>query len=138
MPYAATAGQTATSPKVVTRGYDGASRVVQMTDAGGGSTAYDYVTNSGLNDVLVSLGPAPSGENAKQRQFENDGAGRLTSVCEVSSSVNGHGTCAQSHSQSGLWTKYTYDVLGDLLTVAQNAQSGTRRIELIPMTVWGG
>ena len=74
---------------------------------------------------LLRLGPAPSGENAKQRQFENDGAGRLTSVCEVSSSVNGHGTCAQSHSQSGLWTKYTYDALGDLLTVAQNAQSGT-------------
>ena len=32
------------------------------------------------------------------------------------------GNCAQTTSPTGFWTRYTYDVLNDLLTVAQNAQ----------------
>jgi RHS repeat-associated protein len=125
MPYAATAGQTASSPKVTTTTYDAANRIAQVQDAGGGYVTYDYTTSSSLNDVLVTGGPKAGVENLKQRQFEYDGAGRLTSVCELSSTLSGNGSCGQSHTQTGFWTKYTYDTLGDLLTVAQNAQSGT-------------
>ena len=33
------------------------------------------------------------------------------------------GACGQSNSETGYWTKYTYDALGHLLTVTQNAQA---------------
>jgi RHS repeat-associated protein len=56
--------------------------------------------------------------------MEYDALGRLTSVCEITSGT-GSGTCGQTSSQTGFWTKYTYDTLGHLLTVTQNAQSGT-------------
>jgi RHS repeat-associated protein len=49
----------------------------------------------------------------------------LTSVCEITSaSGSGAGACGQSNPQTGLLTKYTYDALGNLLTVTQNAQPG--------------
>jgi RHS repeat-associated protein len=124
MPYVAAAGHTATTPKVTTTTYDGANRVAQVQNAGGGYVTYDYTNNTGLNDVLATAGPAPTGEHSKQRQFEYDGAGNMISVCELTSML-GSGSCGQSHSQTGYWTKYTYDAVGDLLTVAQNAQSGT-------------
>src|SRR5439155_19068124 len=85
--------------------------------AGGGTTTYSY---SG-NDVFVTIGPAPTGENSKRRQLEYDGLGRLTSVCEITS-ASGSGACGQNSSQTGFWTKYTYDTLGNLTGVSQNAQ----------------
>ncbi len=98
--------------------YDALNRIAQVTDAGGGSTTYTY----NQNDVFVAVGPAPSGEHAKQRQLEYDSLGRLTSVCELTT-LSGSGNCGQTSAQTGYWTKYTYDALGDLLTVTQNAQA---------------
>jgi RHS repeat-associated protein len=48
----------------------------------------------------------------------------MTSVCEMSTAT-GSGMCNQSTTQTGFWTKYTYDALGDLLTVTQNAQAAS-------------
>jgi RHS repeat-associated protein len=108
------------TPKT-TQTYDALNRPLVTTDAGQGTTTYSYTNN----DVLVTVGPAPSGENTKRRQLEYDALGRLTSVCEISS-ASGSGTCGQNASPqpSGYWTKYTYDALGNLLTVTQNAQPG--------------
>jgi RHS repeat-associated protein len=119
MPYNGTSGQTNSSAPAVATTYDALGRVLSTTDANGGTTTYSYSNN----DVLVTVGPAPSGENTKQRQLEYNGLGQLTSVCEITVTLSGYGTCSQSNSQTGYWTKYTYDALGDLLTVTQNAQS---------------
>ena len=90
-----------------------------MTDGGGGVTNYSYAQN----DVLVTVGPAPAGENTKRRrQLEYDGLGRLTSVCEITS-VAGSGSCGQTTAQTGFLTKYSYGA--NSLTVTQNAQSGS-------------
>jgi hypothetical protein len=57
------------------------------------------------NDVLQRV----SGNQSQtfQKQFEYDGLGRLSSVCEISSTPPGVGTCGQVTTKTGYWTKYT-------------------------------
>ncbi len=101
-----------------TQTYDALNRPLMATDGGGGTVTYFY----NANDVLVTVGPAPSGENTKRRQLEYDPLGRLVSVCEITSAT-GSGACGQNTSQTGFWTKYSYNALGKLQTVTQNAQA---------------
>jgi RHS repeat-associated protein len=117
MPYVGATGQANSTAPATTTQYDGLGRSLKVVDGGGGTTTYSY----SLNDVLVTVSPPPSGENPKQRQLEYDSLGRLTSVCEITS-VTGSGSCGQSTSATGFLTKYTYDVLNNLLSVTQNAQ----------------
>ena len=117
LPFSTTAGATNSSAAGTTTQYDALSRVKNSTDSGNGTTSYTYTNN----DVLVAVGPPPTGENLKQRQLEYDGLGRLASVCEITSAIQS-GTCAQALAATGYWTKYSYDVLGDLTGVTQNAQ----------------
>jgi len=124
VPYGGISGATCPSGPscpAATTTYDAISRVSQVSDGGGRTTTNSYSNN----DVLVTVGPAPSGESTKRRQLEYDSLGRLTSVCEVTAGTAAWlgGSCAQNLSQTGYWTKYTYDPLGDLLTVTQNAQA---------------
>lgn len=127
VPYTGTAGQTNSSAPAATTTYDALSRVYQVTDGGNGTAAYTYSTTS--NDTLVAIGPAPTGENKKQRQFEYNSLGWLTSVCELTSGTTPWpgGTCLQNSSQTGYWTKYALDALGNILTVTQNAQSSSNQ-----------
>jgi RHS repeat-associated protein len=125
LPYSGPVGQTCPSGPscpATTTTYDALSRISQVTDAGGGTTTYSPYSN---NDVVVTVGPGPPGENTKRRQLEYDALGRLTSICEITAGTTAWpgGTCSQNSSQTGYWTKYTYDALGDLLTVTQNAQA---------------
>ena len=110
---------TCSTPKT-TQTYDALDRPLVTTDGGGGTVSYSYFNN----DILVTVGPAPSGENTKRHQLEYDALGRLTSVCELTG-ASGSGTCGQSTTQTGYWTKYSYDALGNLLTVTQNAQASS-------------
>jgi RHS repeat-associated protein len=100
--------------------YDAIGRITSIADNGGGTVTNTY----SQNDVLVTRGPAPSGEHTKQHQSEYDGLGRITSACEITS-LTGSGTCAQATSKTGYWTKYAWDALGRLTGVTQNAQSGS-------------
>lgn len=121
--FQATAGTTnATTPGVTTT-YDALGRPLTITDSGGGTVTYQYINN----DVLQTLGPSPTKENTKVKQFEYDGLERLTSVCEVTAGTSPWlgGNCAQSNAKTGYLTTYTYDPLGDLLSVKQNAQASS-------------
>jgi RHS repeat-associated protein len=94
--------------------YDALGRVSSVTDGGGGSVTYTY----NGNDVLqTSLSPAV------QKQLEYDALGRLTSVCEINSGTTAWPavTCGQFNSTKGYWTTYTYNALGNLKSVTQNA-----------------
>ncbi len=99
--------------------YDAFGRPIQVSDSAGGITNYTY----NLNDVEVAIGPAPPGENTKNRQFEYDGLGRLASVCELTS-ASGSG-CGQNTNPgtNGYKTSYTYDPLGNLIGVNQSGQT---------------
>lgn len=102
----ATAAQTFT--------YDALNRPYQIVDAGGGTTTYTY----SQNDVLVVLSPAPGTEHDKQRQYEYDALGRLTSVCEITG-ASGSGSCGQNTPATGYLTTYSYDALANLVGVMQ-------------------
>jgi RHS repeat-associated protein len=117
-PFVATAGQTSSTAPHTDTTFDAVNRPLQTVDAGGGTVSYSYAQN----DVLITVGPAPTGESTKKRQLEYDGLGRLKSVCEVTSAT-GSGSCGQSVSATGYLTQYTYDALDRLAGVTQNAQA---------------
>ena len=122
-PYTGTAGQANGSAPATSTIYDALSRPTSVTDAGGGTTNYSYPQN----DVMVTVGPAPTGENTKSRQLEYDGLGRITSVCEITS-VTGSGSCGQHSTATGYWTRYAYTYNGgNVITVTQNG-TGTQQI----------
>jgi hypothetical protein len=100
LPYGGTAGQTSSTAPGTGTTHDALGRKSQVTDSGGRNTTFTY----SQNDTFISAGPAPTGENAKRRQFEHDALHRLTSVCEVTSAT-GSGTCAQTSSVTGYWTE---------------------------------
>ncbi len=112
---AASPSSSNTTAPAQTLTYDALGRVLTVTGADDGMVSYTYTNN----DVLHTV----SGTQTFQKQLEYDGLGRLTSVCEISSTLPLAGACRQSNAQNGLWTKYTYDALGHLLTVTQNAQA---------------
>lgn len=118
LPYSGTAGQTNSTAPSANVSYDALGRKTQITNNGGLNVTFTY----SQNDTSQSVGPAPTGENAKRKQVEYDALGRLTSVCEITSGT-GSSTCAQTNSVTGFWTTYTYDVNNKLTGVTQNAQS---------------
>ena len=97
--------------------YDAMGRYTDITDWSGIHTDYSY----SLNDVKVTVSPAPAGENTKSRQYEYDAMGRLASVCEVTSG-SGSGACTQHTAATGYSTSYTYDPLGNITYMTQNGQ----------------
>lgn len=124
LPYLATSGYgtSASAPGRATT-YDALNRPTQVTDSGGGTTNYYY----NQNDVLLRIA-APTGEN--MWQYEYDGLGRLSSVCEITQVLPGSGPCGQnttsytingtSVTMNGYKTSYTYDVSDNLIGVVQN------------------
>jgi len=119
LPYSAAAGIYQTSGPGTSSLYDALGRTQSVLDSGGASVGYSY----SLNDVTVTRGPAASGENAKIRQFEYNGLGEMTSVCEVTA-MPGAGSCGQSVAKSGYLTQYSYSGY-NLLKVQQNVQTGS-------------
>jgi RHS repeat-associated protein len=116
LPFSATAGIGSGTAPGATATYDALGRPQAATDAGGGAVSYTYTNN----DVLITV----SGPQTFKKLFELDGLGRLASVCEISATLPGVAACGQT-GQTGYWTKYTYDALGRILTVTQNAQASS-------------
>ncbi|MBZ5509473.1 MAG: hypothetical protein LAO78_28815 [Acidobacteriia bacterium] len=121
--YIGAAGQTNSSIAAATVIYDALNRVTNRTESSGNYVNYSY----NGNDILATQGPAPAGENLKQKQFEYDALGRLTSVCELTT-MPGSASCGQNTPATGFLTRYTYDVLNNILTVVQNAQSSSPQV----------
>jgi RHS repeat-associated protein len=121
VPYSGTAGASAPSGTgATTTQYDAVGRPLSVSDSGGGSTTYQYIKQ----DTVATVGPAPANENPKIHQYEYNGLGWLTSVCEVTAgttSYPGQSCSPQVNPQTGYLTKYSYNALGKLQTVTQSA-----------------
>jgi RHS repeat-associated protein len=128
LPFVDTAGTIQSAIPCVGYFYDGLGRYTSTSrwDGVHELSETDYTYN--LKDVEVSVNPPPTGENAKQRQFEYDAIGRLTSVCELTS-LNGSRTCSQQTGRTGYFTQYaySYDVSHsyNVMTVYQGTQTRT-------------
>lgn len=122
LPYAAAASTTNSGAPSTQTTYDALGRKLQVTDSATKSVTYLY----SQGDTYRTVGPAPAGENTKRKQFEYDALGRLISVCEVTT-WTGSGACAQVNAANGYLTQYAYDVLNDLISVTQNAQSASKQ-----------
>src|SRR5208282_2987740 len=85
-------------------------------------------TYTGAAVQAVDEGNNQSGSTQVQRVYQSDGLGRLTSVCEVSS-TNQLGSsstpvaCGQDIAATGFLTSHAYDALGDLTSVTQGSLS---------------
>lgn len=102
----------------VTTTFDALNRPTFVSDSNGATTTYCY----NLNSTLVFRGPAPVGENTKAHVYTYDALGRLTAVLEVTGTK--FTQCPSSFSgYSGSTTTYSYDPLGNLLTVNQTSES---------------
>jgi RHS repeat-associated protein len=108
------AAAPSTQPLATSTTYDALGRVASVSNAGGATTTETYTEN----DIVTSLGPAPSGESTKTRQFEYDGLGRLASVCEITG-VSGNEPCSQANGGSGYLTQYAYNLLNEITNVKQ-------------------
>jgi RHS repeat-associated protein len=120
VPYSGTVAKTAPSGTGVTTSQnDAIGRPISVTDSGGGSATYQYIDQ----DTVVSVN-APSNENPKVHQYESNGLGWLTSVCEVTAgttSFPGEPCSPQVNAETGYLTQYSYNALGNLQSVTQSA-----------------
>ncbi|MGB6690791.1 MAG: RHS repeat-associated core domain-containing protein [Terracidiphilus sp.] len=117
MPYTQSASPSSgdSSAPAVTETFDALGRVLTATDADGGEVQYTYTNN----DVVQVV----SGSQIFTKEFQYDGLGRLTAVCEVAPYQSGAGSCGMGVSETGFLTNYTYDALGHLFTVTESAQT---------------
>ena len=122
LPFTGSAGVVQQNLPGMGYSYDALNRYVDISQSPW--TQLDVHYSYSQNDVEVMVNPAPTGENPKSRQFQYDVLGRVTSVCEITS-MSGSGTCSQNTGQTGFFTSYSYDPLGDLKQVSQIGQSRT-------------
>ena len=123
LPCTTTLGSTCSGGVVGSSFYDMLGRLISVQDTGGGVDAITYAQN----DVHSSAGPAPSLENTKQTQNEYDGLGRLTSSCNISTTVSGYVSCGQNAGPySGVLTTTSYTSAAGSQTMAVTRGSQTR------------
>src|SRR5439155_24170526 len=121
LPYSGAKSATNSTVVSTTYTYDALDRPLTIKDPAGATVTLQYTGR----DVLRTLGPASTGDGTFSRQMQYDGLGRLLSVCEITAGTSAFpgGACGQDSPQTGYLTAYTYDALGRLTGVTQNAQS---------------
>ena len=98
--------------------YDILGRTTQITRPDNQTVLYSYTARA------TSVQDEGNGSNRIQKIYQNDGIGRLSSVCEVSgTTLSGlsptPGACNQDIAATGFLTTYQYDPLGNLTNVTQ-------------------
>ena len=123
-PCSATVGGSCST--VHTNYMDPLGRLYQESTTSNETLTHTYTQN----DDLAVLTPAPSGENSagKQVQKQFDGLGRLTSSCEISSTVGGNALCNQNTNTTakGIGTTTSYTSAAGSQTVSFTRGSQTR------------
>jgi RHS repeat-associated protein len=106
---------------VTTYGYDALGRITQVKNADSSIVATSYTGRA------TQVNDEGNGSKLVQRISQTDYLGRLSSMCEISGTTLPNGTsaapsaCGQDIGANGFPTTYSYDVLGNLLGVAQGS-----------------
>jgi len=125
-PYSAGPGGTNGSIVSTTYAYDGVNRPTSITSPNGAVKSFTYNASGSARDTLITLSPAPSGEQNKSTQYEYNGLGQVTSVCELTTTSPGNSPCGQVWGGwQGFRTDYTYSGPGNLLSTVQNSRGAT-------------
>jgi RHS repeat-associated protein len=99
--------------------YDALGRTTSIAHADSSTILTSYTGRA------TSVSDEGNGIDRVQRVSQIDGLGQLTSLCEVTNATqmgtanNVPAACGQDVAATGFLTSYTYDALGNLLTVAQ-------------------
>jgi RHS repeat-associated protein len=109
-----------------TYAYDALGRVTQLTHPD--NTYFSIVYNERATEETDE----GNGSGNVQHVYQIDGLGRLASVCEVTGNTSytwlgitpTPQACSQDIAATGFLTSYTYDTLGNSLTVAQGGING--------------
>jgi RHS repeat-associated protein len=106
-----------------TYAYDALNRTTLVTNPDNSTDQYVY---TGRATEVTDEG---NGTKSVQKISQTDALGRLSSVCEVSSTTLSFGTsstpgaCGQDIGGTGFLTSYSYDTLNNLLSVSQGSLS---------------
>ena len=108
--------------------YDVLARPTAVTHGDGTSTTYAYSGRA----------TATKDENGVQRISQSDGLGRLTAVCEISSSTlqgDSPGPCGLDISATGFSTSYSYNLANRSTTITQGVQTRTFQTDSLGRTI---
>ena len=117
-PYPAALGGGNGTIVSTTYAYDAINRPTSIASPNGTVKSFTYTASGSARDTLVGLNSGPNAEH-KQTQYEYNGLGQVTSVCEVTSMAGSYG-CGQTNPLSGFSTTYSYSGPGKLLSITQN------------------
>lgn len=138
IPCSQTIGGDCTSG-VTTAKADPLGRMFTTTDGATtpGVVTTTYAPGGNYVDVLTTLSPNPTGENAKSAQKEFDGLGRVKSTCAILTS--GGTSCGQVSSASGAaQTTFAYSTFlgGAQATATRGSQVRTKQADALGRTTY--
>ena len=121
-PFPDTKGYVPGSSPATGYAYDALGRYTEVRTTNGSTNLSwtDFTYNLNQTTVVANPAPAPN-THSPSSQYQYDGLGRLTSVCEMLPNI-GTPNCTSGSVANAYLTTYSYNSLGSLLGVNQSGQ----------------
>jgi len=121
LPFVGTAGQTSSSGANSTLSWDPATRLSDISETSG---LHESVTYDRQYATITTDGSGSAPQSKRIAQM--DALGRVATLCEVTSGSGTVSCSTGSGTANGYLTTYTYDGLGNVLTITTQTSGGTQ------------